>query len=102
MLDRIDFDLFWNSASFQEMEPEVVLNYLGPVNRRARGVFLREVMEGWRVARRPGTYGVLTPTTLDHYTRALSNFHLVDLSASALPHGPSSIYSDSFWERSRQ
>ena len=27
-IDNLNYDLFWNNASFQEMEPSVVLNYL--------------------------------------------------------------------------
>jgi len=99
MLDRIGMDVFWNSASFQEMEPEVALNYLSTVNQRGRYVFLREGMEGWEVATRRGRRGVLAPTTLAHYTQGLSNFRLVDLSPSVTPLGRSEESSDSFWER---
>ena len=99
LLDQIEIDLFWNSASFQEMEPEIVLHYLRTVNERARYVFLREGMDGWKVTQRRGRLGVLSPTTLAHYTQGLSKFRRVDLRRSETPLGQSPDFSDSFWER---
>lgn len=99
LLERASIGLFWNAASFQEMEPDVVLNYLGVASRRAQRVFLQEAMAGMQVARRRGRLGVLTPTTLEHYRRGLSNFRLVHQAPSLTPFGPSSEYSDSFWDR---
>ena len=76
-------DLFWNSASFQEMEPHLVVNYLSYVDRATtRFVFLHERMKGMARARHRGAHGVLQPTTLEHYTQGLPNFQMVDLSES--------------------
>jgi len=50
----LDFncDLFWNSMSFQEMEPEIVLNYLNYINGLTRKyVFLNEVMNGKKLSK---------------------------------------------------
>jgi putative sugar O-methyltransferase len=50
-LKDFSYDLFWNSASFQEMEPDVVLNYLSYVNRQTKKyVFLNEMMKCTKVA----------------------------------------------------
>jgi len=100
LLNRAKIDLFWNAASFQEMEPDVVANYLSPINQRANAVFLHEVMHGKEVARRRGQSGVLEQTTLEHYQRALSSFELVDMAPSRKPAGnllPE--HWDSFWKR---
>jgi putative sugar O-methyltransferase len=100
MLDRAKVDLFWNAASFQEMEPDVVLNYLRSVNQCAAAVFLHEFMEGKEIAVRKGRTGVLQPTTLEHYRQGLSSFELVDLAPSRKPAGhPLPRHSDSFWRR---
>lgn len=92
-------DLFWNAASFQEMEPHVVANYLSHVDQTAARVYLQETMEGKEVARRPGTTGVLRKTALEDYRRGLPHFELTDLSPCWTPLGPLAGYSDSFWKR---
>ena len=93
-------DLFWNAASFQEMEPPVVANYLGMVNEVARAAYLHQKMEGQEIAKRPGLTGVLEPTTLAHYRVALSNFELVDLSPTPLPSARElALHSNSYWQR---
>ena len=100
ILASAQIDLFWNAASFQEMEPDVVGNYLRYVNQCAATVFLHEFMQGKEIARRKGLAGVLKPTTLEHYRRGLSNFELVDLAPSRKPAGhPLPHHSDSFWRR---
>ena len=40
------FDLFWNAASFGEMEPEVVRNYLSCVKGNARWIYLLQARRG--------------------------------------------------------
>ena len=57
MIEEIPVDLFWNASSFQEMEPEVVANYLKFVNRAAKSVYLLEVMGGKEVASKKETVG---------------------------------------------
>jgi putative sugar O-methyltransferase len=100
LLDHARMDLFWNAASLQEMEPDVVANYLRPINAAASHVFLHEFMQGQGVAGRKGASGVLEPTTLEHYRAALSNFDLIDLSPSRKPAGHLLLnHSDSFWTR---
>ncbi len=72
-------DLFWNCASFQEMEPHVVANYLTYVNQSCKYVFLSQEMGGKRRADKLGERGVLQPTTLDDYLAGLANLRMVDL-----------------------
>lgn len=69
-LTNFNYDLFWNSASFQEMEPEVVLNYLKFVNSQTKNsIFLFEIMSGSFKASKKGEQGVLQQTTLEHYKK---------------------------------
>jgi putative sugar O-methyltransferase len=75
-LSNLSYDLFWNSASFQEMEPKVVLNYLKFVNEQTQFAFLHEAMNGKEVAFRKGEHGVLRQTRLEHYKEGLSSFEL--------------------------
>lgn len=100
-LADLNYTLFWNSASFQEMEPDVVLNYLKYVNRQAKKhVFLAELMEGKNLANKKGEHGVLEKTTLEHYKKGLSNFQLRDLSRAILPlYASREPYIFSFWSR---
>ena len=100
-IDNLSYDLFINSASFQEMEPHVVLNYLDYVDRQAtRFVFLHQMMEGKNRAETPGEAGVLEPTTLAHYKKGLRHFNLVNRSKSLLLAQMTAPYEFSFWERS--
>jgi putative sugar O-methyltransferase len=103
-LEDLRWDLFWNAASFQEMEPDLVLNYLAFVNRETRRhVFLQENMEGMHQARRRGEHGVLQRTTMEHYQQGLPDFGLVDLCEAIdlqrLRTSSKSLYSFSFWNR---
>ena len=60
ILENVQIDLFWNSASFQEMEPDIVANYLEYINAQANAVFLRADMKGSpnKVAKKKGDMGV--------------------------------------------
>ena len=101
LLENVKIDLFWNASSFQEMEPDIVGNYLHYVNSQADSVYLQELMGGSHVGR-PGKFGVLTPTTLKDYEKGLDNFRLLDLSPSRGPFGRAlggNEDSDSFWLR---
>jgi len=90
-----NIDLFWNAASFQEMEPGVVANYLKYVNKEAKNVFLQERMEGKELAIKKGKCGVLKKTTIEDYKRGLPDFKLVDTSPSVITKG----CTNSFWKK---
>lgn len=75
---RGSVDLFVNSISFQEMEPEVVENYLSHVRRlEARLVLLRNLREGKQIAEQEGQLGVAQATRAEHYDRFLPGYDLV-------------------------
>lgn len=101
IIEETKVDLFWNEASLQEMEPDVVANYLKYVNKAAQTAFLCEVMQGKEVARKGGDHGVLKPTTLEHYKGGLKDFEMIDLSPYL--HIPKmrtlQFYSYSFWQK---
>ncbi|MEA3402889.1 MAG: putative sugar O-methyltransferase [Armatimonadota bacterium] len=104
LLRDLDIDLFWNAASFQEMEPHVVANYLGVVNQQAYHVFLHQQFSGKPRASAPGELGVMEPVTLEDYREGLSNFELVDMRPSWGPLGvvrEQDVYQDSVWRRVR-
>ncbi len=102
MVKNMPVDLFWNCASFQEMEPEIVANYLSFVNKSAANVFLLEATRGQHVAKQKGEPGVLRKTTFDDYKQGLKDFKLVDLSpVVSIPKMHSeNDHSISFWKKS--
>lgn len=63
LIDRldIDFDLFWNSASFQEMEKTIVTEYIDRVTKRCEFVGLSSLTHGHN----PGAGGQLESIPLD-------------------------------------
>lgn len=90
-------DLFWNAVSFQEMEPDIVANYLSYVAPTADAVYLQERMDGKELSRAKGEPGVLRQTTLEDYRRGLPNHTLVDMSTCLRPLGTLPDHRDSFW-----
>ena len=97
----VEIDLFWNAASFQEMEPETVKSYLGYV-QHAKNIYLMQAMYGQSQAVQPGLGGVLQKTQLPHYFDYLPDHRIIDLThtAMAIPQAPETYpYSDTFWRR---
>jgi putative sugar O-methyltransferase len=97
----LDIDLFWNAASFQEMEPDVVENYLSFVKKKSRYIYLQEQMAGKETAAKSGERGVLKPVTIEDYKKNLSDYILADMSPCLMVKGrhlPPG-YKDSFWIR---
>jgi putative sugar O-methyltransferase len=72
-------DLFWNSASFQEMEPNIVRNYVRLIQPlTSKYAYLLQLPAGQSIAREKGErYGVLTQTTLEHYIKFFDEFELI-------------------------
>jgi putative sugar O-methyltransferase len=72
---RVGIELFWNSASFQEMEPEVVANYLKLVGRMSpHWVYINAKPEGnywgeWK----PGRGGTKAPVRAHYYSEGLGS-----------------------------
>lgn len=72
------FDLFVNSISFQEMEPEVVSNYAGIVQGLVdHFLVLRNSIAGKDIARAPGEIGVTDPIVRDDYVRFFDQFERI-------------------------
>lgn len=68
-------DLFVNFISFQEMEPDVVQNYLTHVDRLgARWVLLRNMREGKQKRTSPDGVGVDQPILIEAYAQMLPNY----------------------------
>jgi putative sugar O-methyltransferase len=71
-------DLFVNFISFQEMEPQVVANYLMQVDRlSARFVLLRNLREGKQVRSEQHRFGVEQPVLGSDYDRFLPAYELL-------------------------
>lgn len=103
-LKNLKYDLFWNSAGFQEMEPFVVLNYLKYINQQTvKYVFLHERMNGVNKSTAKVQTGVIEQTKMEHYKKGLKDFHLEDTSSAVqVPKlTPWTSYKFSFWTRSR-
>jgi putative sugar O-methyltransferase len=103
IIREFSFDLLWNAASFQEMEPDIVRHYLKACSG-ASNVYLMEAMTGQTVAPNAGEHGVLKATTMETYRSALKKYELRDLFAAPLAtpiHPINYQYVDSFWSRRR-
>ncbi|APE06026.1 hypothetical protein BM528_09840 [Alteromonas sp. RW2A1] len=78
-------DLFVNFISFQEMEPEVVQNYLNHVDRvKTKWVLLRNIREGKQTIKEHG-FGVNEPIYTEDYKKMLPNYESV--SSNVRPFG---------------
>lgn len=74
LLHNLSFNVFWNAASFGEMEPEVVENYLSHVKGNAEYVYLLQARHGKETQ---GRSRVSRPITFDDYDRMLSGYSLL-------------------------
>ena len=101
--ENLNYDLFWNSDSLDQMEPDIVLNYLKYVNQQStKYVFLNErLTKGAHRTTKKGEHGVLKQTKLEHYKQGLNNFRLVNMSMRfQMPKIlPWTSYEFSFWKR---
>ena len=95
-------DLFWNAASFGEMEPQVVRHYLDQVADRASWIYLMQARHGKESGRRRG--GVERPQSFEDYCGYLPGHSLrrERLAQGALkPYRESGGYFEAVWERVR-
>lgn len=100
MLADYSYDCFWNAASFGEMEPDVVQNYLRYVQPGANWVYLMQARHGKETG---ATARVKRPTTFEDYDRFLNGFELVeshDAWTSLGPLSQSGGYFEAVWRRS--
>ena len=73
LLRGLKFDLFWNAASFGEMEPAVVENYLNYVKGNCRWIYLLQARHGKETG---GTTHVQESIDLARYSSLLSGYAL--------------------------
>ncbi len=74
---RGQIDLFVNFISFQEMEPNIVQNYLANIDRlSAKFILLRNIREGKEKAKDIGRLGAIEPVKSEDYDRFLPNYRL--------------------------
>jgi hypothetical protein len=93
-------DVFWNAASFGEMEPDVVRHYLAQVTPGARWVYLMQARHGKESGRRRG--GVERPQTFEDYCSYLDGYELrrEQVAQGALKaYRESGGYFEAVWER---
>ena len=75
LLINFDFDVFWNAASFGEMEPEIVENYLTYIKGKAKWIYLLQARHGKETT---GETHVINPITIGDYKNFLSDYNLLD------------------------
>ena len=102
MRKSFNFDLFWNSESFQAMEPAIVENYLSIIRNKADYIYLNQNMNGMPTGK-IGTLRVLEKTTDKTYLNSLSNYNLINRSEAFYPltraKGISGNYEYMFFEK---
>lgn len=74
LLSNYKIDIFWNSASFGEMEPEIVKNYLSYIRNNTKYVYLLQARKGKESSK---SAGVVNPITFSDYITMLDGFKLV-------------------------
>jgi hypothetical protein len=94
-------DIFWNAASFGEMEPDVVENYLSYFRGSANWIYLLQARQGKETSGQSTRVG--KPTTFDDYCRMLPGYELAEEhdAAGALKRmSASGGYFEAVWRRS--
>lgn len=99
LLHDIRFDVFWNAASFGEMEPHVVQNYLAHVGTTPEWIYLMQARHGkesWKGG------GVETPQDFTKFNSYLPDYALAreqDYQASLYSLRDSGGYFEAVWRR---
>ncbi len=75
LLQDLPIDVFWNAASFGEMEPDVVENYLRYVRENTLWIYLLQARHGKETK---GKSHVQKQTGLDDYDRFLTGYTLCE------------------------
>lgn len=96
LVKGFDHDIFWNAASFGEMEPDVVQNYLSYVKDTAKHVYLLQAKKGKEVNR------VEKPITFEDYDGWLDSFELIasqDAFRAHMPMKETGGYFEAIWKK---
>ncbi|MBE2201689.1 MAG: putative sugar O-methyltransferase [Anaerolinea sp.] len=73
LIKELKFDVFWNAASFGEMEPNIVANYLSYIEGNVQWIYLLQARHGKEIS---GKAHVAKQTTFDNYVSMLPDFNL--------------------------
>jgi len=73
ILKNFNFDVFWNAASFGEMEPEIVKNYVDIIQGNCKWIYLLQAEKGKEST---ATSGVKTPIDFNFYSKLLERYDL--------------------------
>ena len=69
LLKNFKFDVFWNAASFGEMEPEIVANYLSYIKGNCEWIYLMQARQGKESS---ANSGVVKPIKFADYERLVA------------------------------
>jgi putative sugar O-methyltransferase len=75
LLKDFKFDIFWNAASFGEMEPSIVENYLSYIRGNAKWIYLLQMKSGQKTT---GKAHVKKKISLNDYTNMLDDYTLIE------------------------
>ena len=99
LLQSFKFDVFWNAASFGEMEPNIVKNYLSYIMGNCQYVYLLQARKGKESS---GTSGVATPIKYNDYVSMLDGFEVIEEADALDAHrkmSQSGGYFQAVWEK---
>ena len=72
LLANFKFDVFWNAASFGEMEPEIVTNYLSYISGNFSWAYLMQARNGKESS---AESGVVKPILFAGYSRMMGSHY---------------------------
>lgn len=101
VLKNQTFDIFWNAASFGEMEPDVVENYLSYVLGQCDWIFLLQARHG---KERYASSGVENPINFEDYNQMLHGYELVEEQDAYEAHrrmAQSGGYFEAVWKKNK-
>jgi len=99
LLNNFKFDVFWNAASFGEMEPKIVENYINIILEGCQFIYLLQARHGKESGKKTG---VIVPITFDNYDSMLNGFMLIDESDAYQAHrrmSQSGGYFQAVWKK---
>lgn len=97
LLSNTNIDIFWNAASFGEMEPEVVENYLSYILPNTTWVYLLQSKLGKELS---GKTHVKKQTTFEDYQKFLQKFEVVSVEDANKTFGKLPEYFEAIWKKS--
>lgn len=80
LLKGLKFDIFWNAASFGEMEPGIVANYLSFINGSCSWIYLMQARHGKESSNQTG---VVNPIKFEDYSAMLGDKYRIVEEADA-------------------